>query len=161
MKLTTFTIILLSVVSVVMATLFIIKPRKVFIEVPVPQVINVPAKPDTVYVQKIKFVQISVKPDTEYVIVEDEAEPETIVSEKLFTAPSDFGPVHSLVKAYSLGPVKALSDSIYFPCAKDAMEKIKQEILEQNKPKSKFWTGVSVGALSVSTVYGIVFILTK
>ena len=161
MKITSFVIILLSALSLVFAVLYFSRPREIKIEVPVPQLVPVPAKPDTVYLQKIKFVQISAKPDTEYAIIEDETEPETVVSEKIFEQSTMFGEVRSLVKSYSVAPAKALSDSIWFPAGeKVLMDQIKKEILEANKPESKFWTGAAVGSIAALTLFGALEIIT-
>jgi hypothetical protein len=162
MKVTSFVIILLSALSLVFAVLYFAKPREVKVEVPVPQLVPVPAKPDTVYLQKIKFVQISAKPDTEYAIIEDDSEPETVVSEKTFKQSTAFGELNSLVRAYSVAPAKALYDSIWFPAGeKVLMDQIKKEILEQNKPKSKFWTGAAVGSITVLALFGTLEIITN
>ena len=151
MKLTTFVIVLFAAAALIMGTLYWAHPRERIVEKPVPMVTYLPAKPDTVYQQRIKFVPVPSKPDTEYVLIQgDTAAAETIVSEKEFSQQSAFGEIKSLVRNYGPCMSTALSDSIYFPGGEfAAMEKIKKQVAEEIKPKSKFWPGVAVGVVVV------------
>ena len=124
--------------------------------VTVPQIICVPSKPDTVYSVRVKYIPVN---ETEYVVMWDTTEAETIVSEKTFTQETSLGPLKSLVRVYADNPVTAISDSAYFTNEQEAMDRIKQEIQKDNKPK--FWKGFGLGFTVANVAAITALIVTK
>jgi hypothetical protein len=150
------TLALVALCAVAGLTMYLLVHPRVEI-VTVTQVVCVPSKPDTVYSVRVKFIPTS--PDSEYVVMWDTTEAETIVSEKTFTQGTRLGPLKSLVRAYAPCEVIALSDSAYFTDEQEAMNRIRQEIQKDNKPK--FWKGFNLGFTVASVAAITALIATK